>query len=40
MALRRVLQDKATNQDKGMIDAVNDVLQQKGLVAKGGTFYK
>lgn len=40
MALRRVLQDKATTEDKGMMDAVNDVLQHKGLVAKGSTFYK
>ncbi|MBM4247723.1 MAG: hypothetical protein FJ148_28700 [Deltaproteobacteria bacterium] len=40
MAFRRVLGGNATLQDVGMVDAINDVLQERGLVAKGKTFYK
>jgi hypothetical protein len=39
-ALRRVVGGKGTPQDLGMMDAVNDLLQAKGLVAKGETFFK
>jgi hypothetical protein len=39
-SLRRVLEGKATAQDVGMVDAVNDTLQQLGLVQAGSTFYK
>ncbi len=39
MALRRTLNNRATSQDVGMLDAINDVLQEKGLVKKGTTFY-
>lgn len=39
MSLRRVLIGKATKQDTGLMDAINDVLQEKGIVEKGKTFY-
>ena len=40
MALRRVLAGKATLQDTGLMDAINDTLQQLGRLDKGQTFYK
>lgn len=40
MALRRVLGGEATMQDLGLMDAINDTLQQLGRVEKGETFYK
>jgi hypothetical protein len=40
MALRRVLAGTATPQDLGMMDAINDVLQFKGVVKKGASFLK
>jgi len=40
MALRRVLSGKATMQDLGLMDAINDTLQQVGHLEKGKTFYK
>ena len=40
MALRRVLTGKATYQDIGMMDAINDTLQEKGIVEASKTFYK
>lgn len=40
MALRRVLSGQATMQDMGLMDAINDTLQQLGRVEKGETFYK
>ncbi len=40
MAFRRVLKGEASTQDLGMMDAINDVLQKKGIVEKGSTFYK
>lgn len=40
MAFRRVLKGEATTQDLGMMDAINDVLQEKGIVEKRTTFYK
>lgn len=40
ITLRRVLAQKATLQDVGMLDAINDVLQELGLVESGKTFYK
>ncbi|MEB3355910.1 MAG: hypothetical protein VKK04_04235 [Synechococcales bacterium] len=39
-ALRRVLDGQGTLQDVGMMDAINDLLQEKGLVEAGHTFYK
>jgi hypothetical protein len=35
-----VLSDKATPQDVGLIDAINDTLQELGILEKGKTFYK
>ena len=40
MALRRVLSQRATIQDIGMMDAINDTLQEKGIVEATKTFYK
>ncbi len=40
LALRRVLNGKATLQDVGLMDAINDTLQQMGRLEKGTTFYK
>jgi len=40
MALRRVLAGTATPQDLGMMDAINDVLQFKGVVKRGSSFLK
>ena len=38
MALRRILKGDQTIQDIGMIDAVNDTLQEIGIVFEGATF--
>lgn len=40
LSLRRVLTDKATPQDVGLVDAINDTLQELGVLEKGKTFYK
>jgi hypothetical protein len=40
MALQRVITKKAKPADLGLMDAINDVLQAKGLVADGKTFLK
>jgi hypothetical protein len=40
IALRRVLAGKGSKQDLGMMDAVNDVLQEKGIIPEGASFYK
>jgi hypothetical protein len=40
MALRRVLTGRATPQDIGLMDAINDTLQVLGLVEPTKTFYK
>jgi len=40
MALRRVLSGKATIQDIGMMDAINDTLQENGIIEPRRTFYK
>ena len=40
MALRRVLSQKATPQDLGLMDAINDTLQEKGIIESGKTFFK
>ncbi|SIO25196.1 hypothetical protein [Paraburkholderia phenazinium] len=40
LALRRVQQKKATAEDVGLLDAINDTLQALGVVDKGKTFYK
>ncbi len=40
IALRRVLNGTATTQDKGMVDAINDTLQELGVLDKKKTFYK
>ena len=38
LTLRRVLAGKSTPQDLGMMDAINDTLQQKGFIGQGTTF--
>lgn len=38
LTLRRVLAGKGTPQDLGMLDAINDTLQQKGFIGQGATF--
>ena len=38
LTLRRVLAGKGTTQDLGMMDAINDTLQQKGFIGTGTTF--
>jgi len=40
VTLRRTLSGDATPQDIGMMDAVNDTLQELGLVSSGEVFYK
>ncbi len=40
MTLRRALTEKATLQDTGMLDAINDTLQEKGIIESGQSFYK
>jgi hypothetical protein len=40
LSLRRVLSGKATPQDIGLVDAINDTLQELGIVDQGKTFYK
>ena len=40
MALRRVINGNATMEDLGLMDAINDTLQEKGIIEKGQTFYK
>lgn len=40
IALRRVINGNGTLQDLGLMDAINDTLQEKGLLEKGQTFYK
>jgi len=40
MSMRRAANGKATMQDIGMLDAINDLLQARGLVAAEKTFYK
>lgn len=40
MSLRRVLSGKATIQDIGMMDAINDTLQEIGILESKKTFYK
>lgn len=40
MALRRVIAGKGTPEDLGMMDAINDVLQNKGIVKEGTLFFK
>jgi len=40
MALRRILTKNATFQDIGMMDAINDTLQELGLIDETVTFYK
>ncbi len=39
-ALRRALAGKATRQDLGLLDAVNDTLQELGILDARKTFYK
>ena len=38
LTLRRVLAGKGTPQDLGLMDAINDTLQQKGFIGQGATF--
>lgn len=40
IALRRVVNDKGTLQDLGLMDAINDTLQALGKIEAGSTFYK
>ena len=40
MALRRILDGNANYQDIGLIDAINDTLQDLGIVESQKTFYK
>ncbi|ELS04478.1 hypothetical protein Xen7305DRAFT_00042120 [Xenococcus sp. PCC 7305] len=40
MSLRRVTTGKATPQDIGMMDAINDTLQEKGIIDEKSTFLK
>ncbi len=39
MALRRVVSGDATMQDVGMMDAINDTLQEQEIVEAGKKFY-
>lgn len=39
MALRRVLKGQARMADVGLMDAINDVMQEKGHISKDVTFY-
>lgn len=39
-ALRRVVNGRGTLADLGLMDAINDMLQEQGLLAAGATFYK
>ena len=38
MALRRITKGEATREDLGMADAINDTLQEAGLIDKDKTF--
>ena len=40
MVIRRVLKGEQTVQDLGMVDAINDVLQEGGIIEKSETFIK
>lgn len=40
LSVRRVLSGKATRQDVGMMDAINDTLQGLGLMKEGKTFLR
>jgi hypothetical protein len=40
VTLKRAVSGNATTQDLGMLDAINDTLQELGLVEAGKTFYK
>jgi hypothetical protein len=40
MSMRRAINGKASMQDVGLLDAINDLLQAKGLVGAEETFYK
>jgi hypothetical protein len=40
VTLKRALSGTATTQDIGMLDAINDTLQEAGLIEAGKTFYK
>ena len=40
MALRRILNGTFTYQDVGLMDSINDTLQELGLIKPTTTFYK
>jgi hypothetical protein len=40
IALRRVVNDKGTPEDLGLMDAINDTLQALGKIETGSSFYK
>lgn len=39
ITLRRALQGTASTQDKGLLDAINDTLQELGIVDAKSSFY-
>ena len=40
ITLRRALKGTATIQDKGLLDAINDTLQELGVVDSKSSFYR
>ena len=40
MSLRRILDGNANYEDIGLMDAINDTLQELGIVESNKTFYK
>jgi hypothetical protein len=40
LSLRRVVDSTATREDLGLHDAINDVLQELGLIQKSATYLK
>jgi hypothetical protein len=40
LSLRRAIGGKATTQDLGLLDAINDTLQELGIIGAGKLFYK
>ncbi len=40
MALRRITNNTYTSEDVGLMDAINDTIQELGLISENITFYK
>ena len=40
MSLRRILDGNANYEDIGLMDAINDTLQELGIIESNKTFYK